>query len=282
MHAEVFLTRMLWLKSWFNVLPLDDAIVALARGTLPDRALAITFDDGYADNATVAMPILRQLGLHATFFIAAGFFDGARMWNDTVIDAVRAHPGQEIDLSILGLGKHAVSSVDSRRATIALVLAKIKYRPSAERQALADLIAESCAAPVAGEMMTRHQLRELAASGMGIGAHTVTHPILAELEAGVAKREIAEGRDVLEGIVRQPVTLFAYPNGKPNVDYWTTHVEMVRALGFAGAVSTAWGAARSGDSLYELPRFTPWDRTAARYGLRLARNLMLRPSRACS
>ena len=66
---------------------------ALERGSLPARALAITFDDGYADNATVALPILRRLGLPATFFVATGFLDGGRMWNDTVIEAVRGAPG---------------------------------------------------------------------------------------------------------------------------------------------------------------------------------------------
>jgi peptidoglycan/xylan/chitin deacetylase (PgdA/CDA1 family) len=83
-----FEERMRWIRGWFSVLPLDDAVVALARGTLPDRALAITFDDGYADNVTVALPILLRLRLHATFFIASAYLDGGTMWNDRVIDAV--------------------------------------------------------------------------------------------------------------------------------------------------------------------------------------------------
>src|SRR5438876_5084025 len=73
MHAAIFHERMLWIRSWFNVLPLDEAVTALRKGTLPARALAITFDDGYADNCTMALPILRQLGLHATFFICTAF-----------------------------------------------------------------------------------------------------------------------------------------------------------------------------------------------------------------
>ena len=95
MHAATFRERMGWVREWFNVLPLDEAVAALARGTLPARALAITFDDGYADNFTVALPILQQLGLPATFFIATGFLDGGRMWNDTVIEAMRARTGAD-------------------------------------------------------------------------------------------------------------------------------------------------------------------------------------------
>lgn len=282
-HAAVFVQRMRWLKSWFNILPLAEAVGALARQTLPRRALAITFDDGYADNVTVAWPILRELGLHATFFIATGFLDGGRMWNDTVIDSIRAFQGRELELSALGLGAHMINDAASRRATIAALLAKLKYRPFAERQVLVDAIAGACGAELAGDqMMTSEQLRRLAASGMGIGAHTVMHPILAELDDGSAKREIADGRDALAAIVRQPIDLFAYPNGKPTVDYRSAHVAMVRAQGFKAAVSTAWGAARSGDSLHELPRFTPWDRSASRYGFRLARNLLLDPERAAA
>ena len=74
--------------------------------------------------------------------------------------------------------------------------------------------------------------------------------------------------------------LFAYPNGKPDVDYRAEHVGIVRELGFEGAVSTAWGG-RCGD-LYQLPRFTPWDLDAPRFQLRLALNLARRAQRVPS
>ena len=62
-----------WARSWFNVLPLPEAVARLRAGTLPARAAAITFDDGYADNCEVALPILRSVRHAATFFIATGF-----------------------------------------------------------------------------------------------------------------------------------------------------------------------------------------------------------------
>ena len=71
------------------------------------------------------------------------------------------------------------------------------------------------------------------------------------------------------------MSLFAYPNGRPGVDYAPdVHPGMVRELGFDAAVSTHWGAARAGADCYQLPRFTPWDRGRVRFGLRLARNLL--------
>jgi hypothetical protein len=99
------------------------------------------------------------------------------------------------------------------------------------------------------------------------------------LTAAAAREEFASGRQALERIVGAPVPLFAYPNGKPGTDYRAEHVAMVRELGFEGAVSTAWGADPRHDDLFQLPRFTPWDRTPARFVLRLARNLLNKAGR---
>ena len=88
-----------WISRWFHVLPLDEAAARLEAGSLPPRAAAITFDDGYADNATVALPALQRAGLSATFFIATSFLDGGRMWNDTVIESVRACRADSITVS---------------------------------------------------------------------------------------------------------------------------------------------------------------------------------------
>ena len=108
---------------------------------------------------------------------------------------------------------------------------------------------------------------------MEIGAHTVSHPILTSIDLNVARAEMEKSRAALETIVGGRVTLFAYPNGKPKADYGREHVDLVRTLGFEGAVSTSWGAARPGDDPFQVPRFTPWDRAPFRFGLRLARNL---------
>jgi peptidoglycan/xylan/chitin deacetylase (PgdA/CDA1 family) len=64
----------------------------------------ITFDDGYADNVEVALPILLRYEIAADFFVSTGFLDGGRMWNDTVIEAFRATPLDRVDLGDFGLG----------------------------------------------------------------------------------------------------------------------------------------------------------------------------------
>jgi peptidoglycan/xylan/chitin deacetylase (PgdA/CDA1 family) len=248
---------------------------------LPARALAITFDDGYADNATVAFPILREFGLPATVFVSTAFLDGGRMWNDTIIETLRRVPGPEVDLSAAGLGRHRVDTPSSRRSAIATVIRAIKHLPTAERGAKVEAVRTGIDILLPDDLMlTSAALRTLAGEGAGIGAHTVHHPILTSLSEADAVTEIAGSRDALEAIVKQPVRLFAYPNGRPNADYRRDHVRIVRQAGFAAAFSTSGGAARMHDSAFELPRFTPWDRTRSRWAVRLARNYFSRVVRA--
>ena len=273
--AEQFDAKLRWVKERFNVIPLSEAVHGLKTGTLPERPLAITFDDGYADNHEQALPILSRLGLPATFFIATGFLDGGRMFNDTVIEALRQAQGEVLDLSDLGLGIHAISSGGERGAAVAAILEKLKYLPPKERDVAAGTIAERAGASLPTNlMMTAAQLAALHSAGMEIGGHTVSHPILKEIDMATARREIDEGRKRLESIVGGRVRLFAYPNGRPGRDYQAEHVKLVRELGFEAAVSSAWGAAKPGADPFQIPRFTPWDRLGWRFGLRLARNIM--------
>jgi peptidoglycan/xylan/chitin deacetylase (PgdA/CDA1 family) len=263
-----------WVARWFHVLPLDEALQGLAAGTLPARAAAITFDDGYADNLTCAVPVLRRHGLSATFFIATGFLDGGRMWNDTLIEALRATGRDAIDCRHLGLGVLRLGSTEDKRLALARLVPAVKHLEAARRADEVARIAEACAAPLPGDLMlTTAQLRALREAGMGIGAHTVTHPILKTLSRQQARAEISASREALEGLLGEPVRLFAYPNGKAGEDYLPEHVEMVRGLGFDAAVATNWGVSDAGSDRHQIPRFTPWDAGRTRFGLRLLANL---------
>lgn len=272
--TDEFEQRMQWIKALFNVLPLPEAIERLRSGTLPARPLSITFDDGYADNGSLAAPILHKLGLPATFFVATRYLDGGCMFNDAVIESVRQANGNHLDLSPVGLGLHPVATAADRLATIGRILGRVKAMEIPVRDAIVTRIAELAGARLPSDlMMTRDAVAELDRQGMDIGAHTDSHPILASCDDAIASAEIRRGREQLETIVGHPVTTFAYPNGRPGRDYLRRHVDMARALGFSGAVSTAWGVSRKDSDPYQLPRFTPWDRSAWRYGLRMLGNL---------
>lgn len=274
MHAGRFDALCDWLSDWFNVLPLDEAVERLRAGSLPARPLCITFDDGYADNLSVAVPILKRHGLSATFFIATGFLDGGRMWNDSLIEAVRACDLPELDLTSLGLGRHELDSPVQRQAAANALIRQVKYRAVQERVALGEQIAALAQVALPHDLMlTSRQVVDIRRSGMLIGAHTVTHPILASLDESASRAEIQSSKDCLEQLLGERVGLFAYPNGKPGEDYSPANAELVRSLDFDAAVSTAWGASRHGDDLMQIRRFTPWDRSRARFGLRMLGNL---------
>jgi peptidoglycan/xylan/chitin deacetylase (PgdA/CDA1 family) len=274
MHARRFDEVCAWLKRWFQVLPLDVAVSSLKAGSLPARAACITFDDGYADNFKVAMPILQRHGLVATFFIATGFLDGGRMWNDTIIESVRKCAQVDLDLSPIGLGRHPVEGIDNKRSAINQLINAIKYQPVADRVALTRELASLSNASLPDDlMMTSREVKSMRAGGMQIGAHTQSHPILARLGEAEAREEIQGSKVFLEALLGERIGLFAYPNGKPGEDYSPENIETVKSLGFDAAVSTQWGVSRPGDDLFQIRRFTPWDRSRLRFGARLLQNL---------
>ena len=273
LDAVAFEKLLAFLRRWCNPLPLGEAVTRLTEHALPPAAASLTFDDGYADNLTVALPLLKRFGVPATVFVAPGYLDGGRMWNDTVIESIRSSREATLDLRDEGLSAHAVGTTEAKQRTIATFLADLKYRPAPERERLANRIADRARATLPDDLMlTTAQVRELRQGGVEIGAHTITHPILARTEASVAEREIRDSKRALESILQEEVPLFAYPNGQPGKDYGAEHVEMVRQAGFLAGVSTAKGVATARSHLFELPRFTPWGRGPV-FALRLAQHL---------
>ena len=269
-----------WLKAWFTILPLAEAIPRLIDGSLPARAAVITFDDGYADNHDVALPLLKAHGLLATFFIATGHLDGGAMWNDRIIECVRALNADTLRLDdIPGLpatvpAQLPARALAERRAAIDLLLQQLKYlEPESRLDAVATIAARNRAQSQGNLMMSSAQVKAMAHAGMGIGAHTVTHPILARLDEHSARSEIATSKSFLENLLGEPVPYFAYPNGKPDIDYTVRDAAIVRDAGFTAALSTAWGATRAGDDLFQLPRFTAWDAQRTAFGVRMLHNL---------
>lgn len=267
----VFDECMSYLKRFFNVLPLSSAAARLQERSLPRRAVAITFDDGYADNFLCAAPVLQRYELPASVFVANGFLDGGQMWNDTVIESVRGVSSERLDLG--HLGSFDTGSWDEKRRTVYQLLGALKKLSIEERLAEVSHIADTCRLQAAGPlMMTSAQVAGLAEAGIEVGAHTVNHPILAKQSAAEAAREIAESKSSLESICGRAVTTFAYPNGRPGTDYRACDVAAVRDAGFESAVTTSWGSARHDNDPLQLPRIGPWDQSGWRLSLRILRS----------
>lgn len=270
-HSGLFAEQMRWLADYCNVMPLPEAAEGLQQGKLPARAACITFDDGYANNLSVAAPVLSRLGLPATFFVTAGAIEQGIMWNDLVIEGIRGE-SQDLSLKDLGFGEYRLTGNASRRVAIREVIAKLKYKELEARRAIAESIYTRATGKSPPRlMMTTEQVAALGAQGFDIGAHTMNHPILKELSADDARHEIEASRNWVGDVTgRQPMA-FAYPNGKPDIDFDTSHEKMAREAGFQVAVSTRWACAKRTDSLFALPRFTPWERNKHGYWMRLTK-----------
>ena len=249
-HVEYFARH-------YRVLSLPDAVDALRRGSsLPRNALAITFDDGYADNLAAAR-VLAKRGLSATFYITAGCLAGGDpFWPSELRILMAGIPGPELRLSAAGVDlRLPVATVAEKRAAVSTLTKTFKGNPVPVREALRQqLRAASAAAATEGPMLTWEQVREMHAMGMVIGSHTMTHPNLPNAGVEVARAEIVESKARLEAETGAPVTMFSYPNGGAD-RYMTREVaSLVREAGFVAATTSRNAFAGPSSDLFALER----------------------------
>ena len=259
------------LQTSFRVLPLRSAVTAMREGSLPSRALAITFDDGYADNYTDAFPILRDLSLPATVFLTTGPVEtGQSLWFDRVLRAFERSPRERVALPG-GEMSQDLEDDDQRgreaiRALYALMRLSDQERLAAVDRLVRDLGGEDGSPPT--PMLSWDQVREMARAGITFGAHTVTHPILSRLSLSDAKAEIVESKRRIEEETGLPVTLFAYPVGRRS-DYSPEVIRAVADAGFRAAFTTTPGANARGDDRFLLRRVKPWGEDVPSFALGL-------------
>lgn len=247
----------------FDVVSLSAGLDALESGRLRHPAVAITFDDGYADQWHLVQPLLAELGLPSTVFVCPGQLHGSNLWNDRVAWALRAgRTGARIVLE--DQVETLPESLEARRQLARRCLAAVKHRPLAEREQAVAAVEAACAAPPDRRLMLDgEELRQLAASpGVEIGAHTRHHPILSRCSDAEARDEIAGGRADLERVLGKPVRLFAYPNGHEGRDFGAREVTMAREAGFTHAFSSDWGTIQPGTDAWRLPRIGLYHRSA--------------------
>jgi peptidoglycan/xylan/chitin deacetylase (PgdA/CDA1 family) len=265
-----------WIGAQFQVLDPLDACERLRAGTLPARAAIITFDDGYRDNYTVALPMLQRHRMPAAFFIATAYLEGGMMFNDRVIEAIRVCRRSDIELPGDEFTRFPLRDDAERRVAIDRILRAIKHLDPEQRLSAVEELeqrAEMTRDAGAPMMMNLKQLAALHRAGMTIGGHTRSHPILLKLQPEDARAEIEQGLADLASIIGERPRVFAYPNGRRNMDYDASHVAMLEQAGVESAFTTHAGAADSRTAPLEIPRFTPWDRTRVRFGARAWLNL---------
>ncbi len=268
------------LMTEFRIIPYEDAVLGLQSGKLPDRAACITFDDGYADWLVGIAPALERRNMHATLFITVGQFYGLPLWHERISHAIKSTLARRIDLSFAPIPPLTLETLLDRQAAVAWLERDLKYLTVKARDDLVTRL--ETAAGVHSDAVTRMsvaQLRELHSRGFGIGAHTYNHPILDYCDENELVREIGGAREILSELIGNRVKAFAYPNGRPYVDFSSNHVNIVKQSGYTSAVTTQWGVAEVGSSVFQIPRFTPWGNDMLRIALQIGRNLLTKPTR---
>lgn len=259
-----------WLSKFCQCYQLNYIFRENKKCRVGKQGLSVTFDDGYADNYEIAMPILKRYRISATFFIASGYLNGGWMWNDGIIEAASKTDQLDLDLTKIGYENYPLTTITDKKNCIDDLLNNIKYLPTEKRTELAKRILEIADVPEPTHlMMTDEQVQQMHQAGMEIGGHTVNHPILTSVDKATSRREINENKEYLESLIGEPLHSFAYPNGKPGKDYGPEHVALVKEAGYQCAVSTAWGRVNKNSDPFQLPRFTPWDKNPWKFMLRL-------------
>jgi peptidoglycan/xylan/chitin deacetylase (PgdA/CDA1 family) len=261
--AEWFDAQMRYICRHYRPIALRDLIAAYREGrTPPARSVAVTFDDGFANNYSVAFPILRRRSIPFTVFVATGLLDtpGAMLWTERAKRSLFFYPERSVSLELDGITRTLdLSSLSARADASKSVLQRLKRLPPAVRNRALDELERVCGArPVQDDERERYdfltwaQAREMASAGVEIGSHTVSHPILTTLDAATLRDELEESKRKIEGALGGECVSFAYPNGSP-ADFGAREKMALRESGYLCGLSLN-GSLNDRPDLYEVDR----------------------------
>ncbi len=244
----------------YDLVSLDEALARLSAPRTGRFFVALTFDDGYRDNVEHAWPVLAKHGVPWTLFVTTGFADRtARLWWLELEEAIRTLPHVNVTLPDGPFTANAGSDAEKQRAFGGLYW-RLRRQPEAILlSAIADLSKQAgidAAALVERECLPWETLRALAgAPGVTIGAHTLSHPMLAKHDEAFARTETVESKTRLEAELGVSIRHFAYPVGDPT-SAGPREFALAKAAGFASAVTTRPGHlfAEHADHPHALPR----------------------------
>lgn len=254
-----FLEQLDYLRRNYRCVTVDEGIEALRSGRLSEPTACITFDDGYANNRTIALPILESLRLPATIYLTTGLVGTKRrLWTTAIELAIRQSTATELDLASLGLGRVALGSRAERARLASRVTDALKLRSVPDRDAILRRIHADAGAVGADEgdafaMMGWDDAREMLATGLvTFGAHTINHDILSRADdARVALEVEGSMRAVAEELGE--CRTFAFPNGR-EVDFDARAIAAVQRAGGTAAMSTREGLNAADEDCFALRR----------------------------
>ncbi len=252
-RTSAFKEQMEIVATHFNPVTMDDVLLFLkGERRIPKKSVAVTFDDGFADNFEIAAPILDYYGIRATFYITVGSIENVpSLWFMRLRHAIWTTRKKEWvappDNQVLRLHKRedrvAAVRLSSKHCARLVGAAREKAVSTIEKALDVDPFA-----PRNGLMMNWNQIKKLHQSGHIIGSHTLTHPNVAHLENEDLYRELAESKRILEKELNAPVIHFSYPNPALNPHFTDQTISAVSKAGYQTSVISTPGGTVNTDS----------------------------------
>jgi peptidoglycan/xylan/chitin deacetylase (PgdA/CDA1 family)/SAM-dependent methyltransferase len=246
----------------YRVLPLHQLLKEASKNQLEPNTLAITFDDGYLDNLTNAVPLLEKYGLHATIFIVSGMVGSQRefWWDDLERIFLTGHPIPSL-LSIQdsqGLLEWDLTTTRNRLKAYDELCEMLRVLPSANIDENVNQLLIWAGLMQTGrsthQVLNVQQLKLLASSAsVEIGSHSITHTRLSSLPPQQQQYEIAESKKQLEAIIEKPVRLFSYPYGGLG-DITKETGRILAGEGYEAGIANVQGSLVSPIDMYAVPR----------------------------
>lgn len=261
------------LRQYAHPISLEELIQGLRDGHLPQRTVVLTLDDGYVDALYQAKPRLEHYQIPATVFIATGYLGREFWWDELERMLSPAQLPEQLSLAIDGKTyewilddkDNCAPKIDAKGPKQHLLWSLyerlLALSPEARQTVMAQLwewVGPASNGRQPDRALTPEEVTQLAAGRLvEIGAHTVTHPMLATLPAAAQQAEIQQSKTCLEEMLGRPVSSFSYPNGSATEYTWT----LVREAGFSCACTSLNDVTWHGSDLFYLPRFwiPDWD-----------------------
>ena len=244
--AHRFAEQLDYLTQHYRIVPLSEVAGYLQSGKpMPSGLAVITIDDGYRDAYEIAFPILRERKVPATLFVVTDFVDrNCWLWTDKLRYLTARAESRVFEATISGrVLRVELTGRFARLRAAEQINGLLKRMPDGakdetiERLALVFGVELPALPPPELCALTPEELREMDASGVEIGSHTVTHQILTKVSGERLRYELRESRSRLESILGRKVTLLGYPNGNHNR---SVQKEAARA-GYSCAVTADYG-----------------------------------------
>lgn len=265
-RPERFAEQMKRLAALAEVVPLSE-ITSRGRGL----RVAITFDDGYADNLNTAAPVLREVGLPATFSIVARILDDAEeFWWDRLEHLLLDTDDGPQTLVVEAGGRTLrvdIRTVEGRSRALTALNRRLRELHPAEIAATMAAVTAQLGGFQPGpceahRLLTRNEVGQLADEpSFEVACHGMTHAMLSAVSGGDEHREVHEAKDALEAATGKPVGTFAYPYGTRS-SFNAQTIDALRSTGVRRAVVNTPGLMGRFADRFRLPRFMVYDWTA--------------------